>query len=100
MSDDKEITDFATLFRKTIEKNTESQRELFGKFSSFQMESINNFLSMIQNFTFNNAMFKTVVQSGGRISIPEAERNALGIEDGDLVQVIVIPLSKRKRKLD
>jgi AbrB family looped-hinge helix DNA binding protein len=53
---------------------------------------------MIQGFTFNNAMFKTIVQSGGRISIPEAERNALNIQEGDLVQVIVIPISKRKKK--
>jgi bifunctional DNA-binding transcriptional regulator/antitoxin component of YhaV-PrlF toxin-antitoxin module len=42
-------------------------------------------------------MFKTTVQTGGRISIPEAERNALGIEDGDLVQVIIIPLSRKKK---
>ena len=42
-------------------------------------------------------MFKTTVQTGGRISIPEAERQALNIEEGDLVQVIVIPI-ERKRK--
>jgi AbrB family looped-hinge helix DNA binding protein len=42
-------------------------------------------------------MFKTTVQSGGRISIPEAERQALGIEEGDLVQVIVIPLSRKQK---
>jgi bifunctional DNA-binding transcriptional regulator/antitoxin component of YhaV-PrlF toxin-antitoxin module len=41
-------------------------------------------------------MFKTTVQSGGRISIPEAERQALNIEDGDLVQVIIIPIRRRK----
>ncbi len=42
-------------------------------------------------------MFKTTVQTGGRISIPEAERNALGIEEGDLVQVIIIPLTRKKK---
>jgi bifunctional DNA-binding transcriptional regulator/antitoxin component of YhaV-PrlF toxin-antitoxin module len=42
-------------------------------------------------------MFKTNVQTGGRISIPEAERQALGIEEGDLVQVIIIPLTRKKK---
>ena len=38
------------------------------------------------------AMFKTRVQSGGRISIPDAEREVLDIDDGDIVQTFVIPL--------
>ena len=42
-------------------------------------------------------MFKTTVQSGGRISIPDAERKALRIEEGDLVQVILIPIERMRR---
>jgi len=42
------------------------------------------------------ATFKTRVQSGGRISIPDAEREALDIEEGDIVQTVVVPV-KRKR---
>lgn len=42
------------------------------------------------------AAFKTGIGSNGRISIPEAERSALGLREGDLVQVIVLPVSKRK----
>ena len=42
------------------------------------------------------AAFKTSIGSNGRISIPEAERNALGLNEGDLVQVIVLPVSKKK----
>jgi len=38
-------------------------------------------------------MFKTRVQSGGRISIPDTEREVLGIEEGDIVQTFVIPLT-------
>jgi len=38
--------------------------------------------------------------TGGRISImPEAEKKCLRIEDGDLVQVIIIPLSKENTQL-
>lgn len=45
------------------------------------------------------ATFKTRVQSNGRISIPDAEREALDIEDGDIVQAVVIPV-KRNRSED
>jgi hypothetical protein len=84
-------------FRKSIEKATEFQQDLLKQFSTIQYNAFQNMFSSLQGFTNYNAMFKTTVQTGGRISIPEAERNALGIEDGDLVQVIIIPLS-RKRK--
>lgn len=50
------------------------------------------------NLAGQNAVFKTRVQKSGRVSIPDAEREALGIEEGDLVQVIVIPLAKAKKK--
>lgn len=39
-----------------------------------------------------NAVFKTKVQSGGRISIPEAEREAIGIREGDIIQVFLYPV--------
>jgi hypothetical protein len=45
------------------------------------------------------ATFKTRVQSGGRISIPDAEREALDIEEGDIVQTVVMPV-KRNREDD
>jgi len=40
------------------------------------------------------AMFKTRVQSGGRISIPDTEREVLGIDEGDIVQTFVIPIKQ------
>jgi len=46
-------------------------------------------------FTEKNAVFKTKVQRGGRISIPEAERDVLGINEGDIVQVILAPVKKK-----
>jgi hypothetical protein len=42
------------------------------------------------------ASFKTRVQSGGRISIPDAEREALDIEEGDIVQAIVVPVKRNR----
>jgi hypothetical protein len=46
------------------------------------------------------AMFKTRVQSGGRISIPDAEREALDIEEGDIVQTVVVPVKRNRRDSD
>ncbi|WP_254838655.1 AbrB/MazE/SpoVT family DNA-binding domain-containing protein [Natronomonas marina] len=45
------------------------------------------------------ATFKTRIQSGGRISIPDAEREALDIQEGDIVQTVVVPV-KRNRDED
>jgi hypothetical protein len=85
-------------FKKSIEKVTEFQQDLLRQFSSIQYSAFQNMFSSLQGFTNYNAMFKTNVQTGGRISIPEAERQALGIEEGDLVQVIIIPITRKKNK--
>jgi AbrB family looped-hinge helix DNA binding protein len=42
--------------------------------------------------------FKTSVGSNGRISIPEAERDAIGLKEGDLVQVVIVPIEKKNHK--
>lgn len=42
--------------------------------------------------------YKTAIGSNGRISIPEAEREALGLGEGDLVQVVIIPVAKRSKQ--
>ncbi|MDX1746031.1 MAG: AbrB/MazE/SpoVT family DNA-binding domain-containing protein [Halobacteriales archaeon] len=52
----------------------------------------NGAIGDLTSMTAGAAVFKTRVQSGGRISIPDAEREALDIGDGDLVQAFVIPL--------
>ena len=85
-------------FKKSIEKVTEFQQDLLRQFSSIQYNAFQNMFSSLQGFTNYNAMFKTNVQTGGRISIPEAERQALGIEEGDLVQVIIIPITRKKNR--
>jgi hypothetical protein len=83
-------------FKKAIEKGAEAQRDFIRSYSAVQQDAIQNFFSTLQGLTYYNAMFKTTVQTGGRISIPEAERQALKIGDGDLVQVIIIPIHRRK----
>lgn len=85
-------------FKKALEKGNEAQKDFTRQFSSVQADAMQNYFAMLRGLSFYNAMFKTTVQSGGRISIPEAERQALDIDDGDLVQVIVIPIERRKKK--
>ena len=90
-------TDPVEAFKKAITKGSEAQKDFIKQFSNIQQDTMQNYFAVLQSLTFNNAMFKTTVQSGGRISIPEAERQALKIEDGDLVQVIVVPIERRRK---
>jgi uncharacterized protein (UPF0333 family) len=90
-------TDPVEAFKKAITKGSEAQKDFIRQFSNVQQDAMQNYFAVLQSLTFNNAMFKTTVQSGGRISIPEAERQALKIEDGDLVQVIVVPIERRRK---
>jgi hypothetical protein len=46
------------------------------------------------------ATFKTRIQSGGRISIPDAEREALDIGEGDIVQTVVVPVKRNRGEDD
>jgi hypothetical protein len=93
-----ESTDPVDAFKKVVEKGSEAQRDFLKQFSSIQQDALQNYFAVLRGLSYYNAMFKTTVQSGGRISIPEAERQALNIEDGDLVQVIVVPIERKRKK--
>jgi AbrB family looped-hinge helix DNA binding protein len=67
--------------------------------STMQSKSMDTMFSigqMLPSF-MNWGAYKTTISSNGRISIPEAERNALGLGDGDLVQVIILPIAKKSK---
>ena len=91
-------TDPVEAFKKAIEKGSEAQKNFMNQFTNMQQDAVQNYFAVLRGLSYYNAMFKTTVQSGGRISIPEAERQALNIEDGDLVQVIVVPIEHRRKK--
>jgi AbrB family looped-hinge helix DNA binding protein len=81
-------------------KSSEMQSNFVNSMSTAQknvMEQFFNMGNLMQNFVGYGA-FKTTIGSNGRISIPEAERDALRINEGDLVQVVVVPLEKKKRQ--
>src|SRR5687767_7638971 len=90
-------TDPVEAFKKAITKGSEAQKDFVRQFSNIQQDAMQNYFAVLQSLTFHNAKFKTTVQSRGMISIPEAEKQALNIEDGDLVQVIVVPIEPRRK---
>ena len=85
--------------KQITDKTTETQTNLMKNFAAMQSKGMDNMFNLSQimpNF-MNWGAYKTSVGSNGRISIPEAERDALGLKEGDLVQVIVLPLEKKSK---
>ena len=74
---------------QALESQQEMMKQLFG--AGMSGMDMNQLGAMSQTATF-----KTRVQSGGRISIPDAEREALDIEEGDIVQTVVIPVKRNR----
>ena len=80
---------FAQQFQESSEEAVNKQLELLERFAG--SSGFDGF-SGLGTMSMGTAVFKTRVQSGGRISIPDAEREALDIKDGDIVQTVVIPI--------
>ncbi len=85
---------FATQLQEASQEMTAQQMQAFTELLSSDTDATPSGLDPTGFASVGSqmAMFKTRVQSGGRISIPDAEREVLGIEDGDIVQTFVIPL--------
>ena len=85
--------------RDVSDKTRQTQSDIMDNMSSMQTKSMDtmfNIGQMLPSF-MNWGAYKTTISSNGRISIPEAERNALGLGDGDLVQVIILPIAKKSK---
>jgi len=94
----KEFDPMAAL-NEIAKQASDNQANFMDRVTSMQTKSMNklfNMGQMIPDF-LNWGAYKTTVGTNGRISIPEAERNALGLKEGDLVQVIVLPLPKKSQ---
>ncbi len=88
----KEITDKASEAQTNVMKN-------FANFQAKGMDTLFNMGQIMPNF-MSWGTYKTSVGTNGRISIPEAERDALGLREGDLVQVMILPLAKKSKKTE
>ena len=96
MAGKKNQSDPMELFKKWFEDAAKTQADWTKNMNMFQPNNQNpfNLQNMLPNFLSWGA-FKTNVGSNGRISIPEAEREALGLKEGDLVQVVVLPIKQK-----
>jgi AbrB family looped-hinge helix DNA binding protein len=85
---------------KEISSKTVDAQSNFMENMGLQSKGMNKMFNMSQmmpNFLSWGA-YKTSVGSNGRISIPEAERDALGLKEGDLVQVVILPIEKKSKR--
>lgn len=85
--------------REVSDSTRQAQSDMMQNISSMQnksMDTMFNIGQMLPSF-MNWGAYKTTISSNGRISIPEAERNALGLGEGDLVQVIILPIAKKSK---
>ena len=103
MTDDSGQTPWFTpaLFTKQMqeagEQVAESQQEMM---KQMMQATPANALDSSVGMNLGTATFKARVQSGGRISIPDAEREALDIDEGDIVQTIVVPVKRNRDDSD
>lgn len=82
---------FVEQLQEASENATEQQLELWKQWLSAGDGADLDELSTLGSKGLDTAVFKTRVQSGGRISIPDVEREVLDIGEGDIVQVVVVP---------
>ena len=83
-----------------ISKGSKTQSEFVENLGSMQSKAMDSAFKLAQTMPqfVSWGAFKTSVGSNGRISIPEAERDALGLKEGDLVKVVIIPIEKKIKK--
>lgn len=100
MTEDSSRMGWPTLFTEQLQQASEdaveTQQELLQKFMSANTPMGSGGFSNLGAMSMGTATFKTRVQSGGRISIPDAEREALDIQEGDIVQTIVVPVKQSR----
>jgi AbrB family looped-hinge helix DNA binding protein len=96
MTDKKNQFDPSEMYKQWLDNMSNAQTNFMNmnQSQSNMQNPFTNMQNMMPNFLLWGA-FKTTVGSNGRISIPEAERDALGIEEGDLVQIIITPIKSK-----
>ena len=99
MTGKKNQFDPSEMYKQWLDSMSNAQSNFMNQSPPNMQNPFTNMQNMMPNFLLWGA-FKTTVGSNGRISIPEAERSALGLGVGDLVQVIVLPIAKKTKIQD
>ena len=86
--------------KEIASKSAKAQSDFMENAGSMQSKAMDSAFKLAQSLPqfLSWGAFKTSVGSNGRISIPEAERDALGLKEGNLVQVVIIPVEKKSKK--
>ena len=100
MGQQKQGFDPVETLKEIASKGVKVQSEAMENFGNMQSKAMDSAFKLAQSMPqfVSWGAFKTSVGSNGRISIPEAERDALGLKEGDLVQVVIIPIKKKSKK--
>jgi AbrB family looped-hinge helix DNA binding protein len=100
MGQPKQEFDPVETLKEIASKGAKVQSEAMENFGNMQSRALDGAFKLAQSMPqfVSWGAFKTSVGSNGRISIPEAERDALGLKEGDLVQVVIIPIEKKSKK--
>jgi len=100
MGQQKQEFDPVETLKGIASKGAKVQSEMMENFGNIQSKAMDSAFKLAQSMPqfMSWGAFKTTVGSNGRISIPEAERDALGLKEGDLVQVVVVPVEKKSKK--
>ena len=85
--------------KEMTNKAAETQSNFMNNMASMQNKGLDKMFSLGQTMPsfLNWGAYKTSIGTNGRISIPEAERDALGLKEGDLVQVVILPIEKKSK---
>jgi len=85
--------------KEMANKASETQSNFMDNMASMQTKGLDKMFSLgqIMPSFLNWGAYKTSIGTHGRISIPEAERDALALKEGDLVQVIILPIEKKSQ---
>lgn len=100
MGQQKQEFDPVETLKEIASKGAKVQSEVMENLGNMQSKALDSAFKLAQSMPqfVSWGAFKTSVGSNGRISIPEAERDALGLKEGDLVQVVIIPIEKKSKK--
>ena len=85
-------------------ENLERYELIIDKILNYQKSIIESYLRIITEYhervveiftnyrklEGNSAVFRARIQKGGRIAIPEIEREAMNLKEGDIVRVVII----------
>lgn len=100
MSQQKQGFDPVETLKEITSRGVKAQADVMENLGNMQSKAMDSVFKLAQSMPqfVSWGAFKTSVGSNGRISIPEAERDALGLKEGDLVQVVIIPIEKKSKK--